>query len=160
MSASKHPMVEALGLKLNQAFVALVLTFPVSLFVLQEDEVSILWVLTLSVMLDSVLGVAAAIRSKRFASWKFGQPMARKVMLYGFALTGALLASKSHSSLGFIFQYLAIYFSLSETLSIFEKLSLLGLKLPTKLLGTVNELFKRYERGDRKAEKEIITKKS
>lgn len=147
-------------LVVKKASVAVILTFPLTQFRLSNDEVLLVWLLAIAIVLDSVLGTFNAIVKKRFASWNFGQPLATKVARYGFALTAAFIASKTHIALYWSMEYLAIYFTLSEVLSIFEKLSLLGQPIPTALLSKVNDLFSRYQRGEQGAEKAILNKEN
>lgn len=145
-----------LTLKVKQLIAAAILTFPI--FTIEAAESRVIWLLSIAVLADSLLGVATAIKHKRFSSWKMGQPMARKVTLYSFALIGAFIASETHPYLFWALEYVGVYFVLSEVLSIFEKLSLWGLQLPTRLLSSVNILFERYRTGDAVAEDRIVQK--
>lgn len=144
-------MLEVLGGKIKMSFVALLLTFPVAEFVLSSDEVKIAWILMLALILDSILGVSNALIKRSLASWRMGQPFAKKFILYGIAMITALLMGSSHVGFSWVFEYLGVYFILSEVLSIFEKLALLGLKLPQKLVSRVNEVFESYVLGDKQA---------
>lgn len=149
-------MDSLIATKIKQLLLAGILTFPA--FTVDAAETRIIWILAIAILVDSILGVATAIRQRRFASWRMGQPMAKKITLYGFALSGAFLASEAHPYLFWTLEYTGVYFVLSEVLSIFEKLALWGLELPARLLGTVNELFHRYKDGDKESETTILNK--
>lgn len=149
-------MDHILVLKAKQFLLAAILTFPI--FTVNDAEMRVIWLLTMAVLVDSILGVATAIKNRRFSSWRMGQPMAKKITLYSFAMIGVFLASESHPYLFWALEYTGVYFVLSEVLSIFEKLALFGLLLPAKLLSSVNTLFDRYQSGDKEAEQKIVQK--
>ena len=145
--------------KIKTSVVALLLTFPVTEFVLSGDQVKVLWLLVLAVIVDIVLGLWNALARRRWASWRMGQPTAKKVSLYAVSLFSVFILGLSHWSFGWMFEYLCVYYIISEILSIFEKLALLGLRLPQRIISRVNEVFEMYVLGDKEAEKLIQEKK-
>lgn len=128
-------------------------------FVLDHELNKVLYGLFLIIIVDSALGVYTAYRMRRLSSWRMGQPMARKVALYSIAIFSAAILSNSSEYFNWFPEYLGVYFILSEILSVFEKLALLGVPLPAGAINKVNELFKRYAEGDPKATSEIMQKK-
>jgi len=128
-------------------------------FVVTEENAKVVTGLVFIVALDSLLGVAVAIMHRRFASWRMGQMMARKVIMYAFALASVLILSSSN--LGLFFwapTYLGLFFIVSEVLSILEKLALMGLNIPLGLVARINDVFDRLNKGDKSALAEIYKK--
>lgn len=85
--------------------------------------------------------------------------MARKICLYSIAIFSASILSNSSSLFDWFPIYLGIFFIVSEVLSIFEKLALLGVPIPTSIIERVNDVFERYFSGDKKAGDDIFSKK-
>lgn len=143
-------------LKVATAFGALA---TLEFFVVTDENAKVVTGLVFIVALDSLLGVAVAIMHKRFASWRMGQMMARKVILYAFALASVLILSSSNVGLFFWAPtYLGLFFVVSEVLSVLEKLALMGLNVPLGLLARINDVFDRLNKGDQNALKEIYRK--
>lgn len=128
-------------------------------FVINHELNKILYGLYLIIILDSLLGLYTALKLKRLASWRMGKPMARKVILYSVAVLATAILSNSTEYFDWFPVYLGVYFILSEVLSIFEKLALLGVPLPMGMVARVNELFKDLSRGKKEAIDIIIKKK-
>lgn len=142
--------------KTTAAFGALAL---VEFFVITDENAKVVTGLVFIVALDSLLGVVVAIMHRRFASWRMGQMMARKVIMYAFALASVLILSSSNLTLFFWAPtYLGLFFIISEVLSVLEKLALMGLNVPLGLVARINDVFDRLNKGDRSALKEIYKK--
>lgn len=132
----------------------------IELVAFSDENLRAIKALAILVLIDSILGVWTAYRMRRLSSWKMGQPMARKIMLYTMASASVFaLAGAFDSIFTWAPTYTLMFFSVSEILSIFEKLSLLGLQLPMRLVSRVNDLFKQMAYGDKAAEKEILEKR-
>lgn len=128
-------------------------------FVINHELNRVIYGLFLIIVVDSILGVWTAMKMKRLSSWKMGQPMARKICLYSIAVLAAAILSNSSSFFSWFPIYLGIFFIMSEVLSVFEKLALLGVPLPIGLIQKVNTLFKKYSEGDETVVDEILMKK-
>lgn len=128
-------------------------------FVINHELNRVIYGLFLIIIVDSVLGIWTAFKMRRLSSWKMGQPMARKVCLYSIAIFSAAILSNSSTIFDWFPVYLGIFFILSEVLSIFEKLTLMGVPIPTAIIERVNDVFRRYSAGDKKAEDDILAKK-
>jgi toxin secretion/phage lysis holin len=150
-SITKYFWVKTMG--------ALVALAGFEFFIVNHELNRVIYGLFLIIVVDSVLGVWSAFKMRRLSSWKMGQPMARKICLYSIAIFSAAILSNSSSIFDWFPVYLGIFFILSEVLSIFEKLALLGVPIPTSIIERVNDVFKRYSAGDKKAEDDILAKK-
>ena len=128
-------------------------------FVVNHELNKILYGLYLIILVDSILGLYTAITFKKLASWRMGKPMARKVILYSVAVLATAILSNSTKYFDWFPVYLGVYFILSEVLSIFEKLALLGVPLPMGVVSRVNELFKDFGKGKKDALDIIMRKK-
>lgn len=128
-------------------------------FVVSHELNKILYGLYLIILVDSLLGLYTATKLKRLASWRMGKPMARKVILYSVAILATTILSNSTRYFDWFPVYLGVYFILSEVLSVFEKLALLGVPLPMGMVAKVNELFKDLSKGKKEAIDIIIKKK-
>lgn len=149
-SVGKYFWVKTIG--------ALVAVAGFEFFVIDNDLKKVLYGLFLIIIIDSLTGVYAAYRMKRLASWRMGQPMARKVSLYAIAILSAAVLSSTSKYFAWFPEYLGIYFIISEVLSVFEKLALLGVPIPTGIVKRVNEIFKQYAEGKPAAIAEIFNK--
>lgn len=128
-------------------------------FVSNDDLNKAITGLVFIIITDSILGIYTAFKMKRLASWRMGQPMARKVALYSIAIFSTVVLSSANHFFDWSPVYLTIFFLLSEMLSLFEKLALLGVPIPVGLVSRVNDLFKRYADGNPAALNEILKKK-
>lgn len=127
-------------------------------FVSDPEHVRAVTGLVYIVMLDTVLGVTVALTRRNLSSWKMGQPLAKKVCLYFFAILATVILHNSSSGFEWAPTYMTLFFILSELLSVFEKLSLLGLTLPTRLVARINSIFQDMLEGKSGA-RESIEKK-
>jgi phage-related holin len=79
-----------------------------------------------------------------------------KIGRYGLALgTVWVLSAVEPTLFGWSFRYIGIFIILTELFSNFEKLALLGFKMPTDFLSRLNEDFKLFKRADEKNKKKI-----
>ncbi len=152
-------MLETLGSLFRYFWAKVLLTIPFSYFVFTEDEFLIVYALILILILDTILGIWVAIKYKVFASHRLGRITA-KLARYGIGLASVwVLASVAPSIFGWSFQLFGTFFILTEVFSNFEKLSLLGMPLPTKLLAKLNKNFYNFYNSSEEIEKkEAISK--
>lgn len=116
---------------------------PCGLFFFLEEWYRTVLCLFLIIILDTVLGVLVAVKFKKFASYRLGRKAAWKFIRYGLAImTIYLLSIADKKIFGWTFNYIVIFFILTEVVSNFEKLALLGLKIPTKLMSMLNDKYK------------------
>jgi len=143
-------------------WIKFIITIPVGIFVLSEEHYVIIYGLTLMVIIDSILGIWVAITHKVFASNKL-RKIAHKISMYFLALSSVwILVCASPELFGWSFNFFGVFLIMTELFSNFEKLALLGLNLPTKLLSKLNNNFYDYyfHEGDKrsKALKNILNK--
>lgn len=150
-SIANHFLVKAIS--------ALVALAGFEFFVVSHELNRAIYGLFLIIIVDSILGVWSAFKMRRLSSWRMGQPMARKICLYSIAIFSASILSNSSPLFDWFPIYLSIFFIVSEVLSVFEKLALLGVPIPTSIIERVNDVFERYFAGDKKAGEDIFSKK-
>ena len=136
----------------------LLLTIPVGVFALSQQHYIIIWGLALVVIIDTILGLWVSIKHKIFASYKLGR-IASKISKYSLAMMSIwVVATVEPTLLGWTFQGLGVFLILTEVFSNFEKLAILGMEVPTKLLAKVNRDFDSYYFGDSKKRKQALKK--
>ena len=141
----------------------ILLTIPFGMFALTQQHYLVIWGLVLIMLLDTILGIWVSIKHGVFASYKLGR-IASKISKYFLAMASVwVLSSVEPRLLGWTFQGLGIFLILTEVFSNFEKLAILGLKIPTKFLAKLNKDFHKYyySEGDesKQALKRILNKK-
>jgi len=143
---------------LRYFWVKLCLTIPVGLFMLKEQHYLIIYALLFILILDTILGIWVSIKYKVFTSHRLSRITA-KLFRYAIGL-GSIwgLVVVSPSLFGWAFNSFGIFFILTEVFSNFEKLSLLGLIVPTKLLSKLNKNFLEYASDDIKVKRKAISK--
>jgi len=138
------------------------LTLPLGAFTIKEDHYIIIYALVMMVFIDSVLGIWVAVRHRVFASHKL-RKIAEKLSIYFLALASVwILQCASPVLFGWVFSFFGIFLIMTELFSNFEKLALLGVQIPTKLLSKINNNFYEYYLCDgvkkHKALKKILNK--
>ena len=119
------------------------LAIPFSYFFFKEEWWSVIMCLFLLTIIDTILGVMLAIKYKKFTSYALGRKGSMKLIRYGLAIgTIYLLAVADEKIFGWAVHYITMFFILTEVISNFEKLSLLGLELPTKFMSFINSKYK------------------
>jgi len=141
----------------------ILLTIPFSMFALTQEHYLIIWGLVLIMVVDTILGLWVSVKHGVFASYKLGR-IASKVSKYFLAMASVwILSSVEPTLLGWTFQGLGVFLILTEVFSNFEKLAILGLKLPTQFLAKLNKDFHKYYYADTaesgKALQRILNKK-
>ena len=121
---------------------AIIALFPAGLFVLTDMHREILAIVLWLLIIDTVLGIILAIRKKRFCSYKLVKAI-HKLIIYMLALaTSYLISCLDLPFLSYFYLYVGAFIAITEALSNFEKLALLGFELPRQLLAKLNIDFK------------------
>ena len=113
-------------------------TIPLCFLTLRADEKAIIAGLIYIVMLDTILGIWVGLKQRKFTSNKMAR-LADKVGKYGIAMASIWIIAVLEPTLRFTFHYMGIFLILTELISNFENLALLGLKLPAKLISRINK---------------------
>lgn len=117
---------------------ALIALFPAGLFVLTEMHQEVIAIVLWLLIIDTILGVTVAIKRKRFCSYRLAKAL-YKFLLYMMAMATAFFVSQFKLPfLEYFYLYVGAFISLTEALSNFEKLALLGFQLPKQLLARLN----------------------
>ncbi len=141
--------------KIKYTWLKVCISFPLGVFVLTDQHFAVIYALFMMIMIDTVLGVWVAIKYKKFSSYRLGR-IANKMARYSLALASVWIVTCLNPSLfGWMFASFGTFFVLTELFSNFEKLALLGLKIPTQLLAKVNRDFQRIRENNGKKEKSI-----
>jgi len=151
-------MVEQLGSILKYFWTKLILTIPVGYFILGEDHFLVLWALFMIILLDTGLGMWVSYKYKIFTSHRLAR-VTTKIARYAIGLASIwVLACLAPELFGWAFKFFGIFFVLTEVFSNFEKLSLLGLRLPTRLLAKLNRNFYHFYFGEPEKKREAVSK--
>ena len=119
-------------------------TIPVGVFVLNEQHYIIIYGLLMMVILDSVLGILVSLKHKVFSSHKL-RNIANKIVIYSLTLLSVwVLVCSAPTIFCWAFNFIGTFLIMTELFSNFEKLALLGLEVPTKLLSKLNYNFYDY----------------
>lgn len=126
---------------LKYAWVKLLATIPACFLSFTIEQYEIIYGIVIMVILDTILGVWVAVSFKRFQSRILGE-MTRKVGKYGIAMGSVwALAVVAPTYFSWLFNCMGIFIMLTELISNFEKLALLGMVLPTKLVAKINKQY-------------------
>ena len=150
--------ISGLGSVLDYFWAKLLLTIPVGYFVFGEKHYLIIYALFIVLVLDTILGIWVSVKYKVFASHRLGRITAKMGRYAIGLLTVWCLSCVSPDLFGWVFSFFGTFFILTEVFSNFEKLSLLGLHLPTKLLARLNKQFHDFYFGEQ-AKKEVAVSK-
>ena len=116
--------------------------FPAGLFVLTDMHKEIIAIILWMLIIDTVLGVMVSIKNKNLRSHKLRDAL-YKFMLYMMAMFTAFLVSQLDIPyLEYFYLYVGSFIAITEALSNFENLAILGFKLPKQLLAKLNDDFK------------------
>lgn len=134
------------------------LTIPIGYFVFGEEHFLVVYCLAFVIFIDTVLGIWVSVKHKVFTSHKLGR-IASKISKYTFALASIwILGCLSPVAFGWTYKFFGTFLVLTEVFSNFEKLSLLGLKLPTKFLARLNKNFYDYYFSDGEDKENALNK--
>jgi phage-related holin len=133
-------------------------TIPVCFYTFNEDHFLIVYALILVVFVDTLLGVGVSVKYRISRSHLMGR-ISSKIYKYLVALLSMWVLSIVEPTLfGWTFKAFGVFLILTEVLSNLEKLSLLGLDIPSKLLSKLNKDFHDFYFGT-DDEKKIAVKK-
>ena len=151
--------ISGLGSVLDYFWAKLLLTIPVGYFVFGEKHFLIVYSLLIILILDTILGIWVSTKYKVFTSHRLGRITA-KMARYTIGLATAwCLSSVSPNLFGWVFDFFGTFFILTEVFSNFEKLSLLGMRIPTRMLAKINKNFYNfYFDKEKEKKKEAISK--
>ena len=114
---------------------------PAGIFIITDMHREVLAIVLWLLIIDTFLGLAVAVKYKKVRSSRMARAL-HKFLLYMAALTTAYLVScLDVPVVGYSYLYIGAFISITEATSNFEKLSLLGFKLPNKLLSKLNDDF-------------------
>ena len=132
------------------------LTVPIGVFVLNTEHFVIIYGLLMMVIIDSILGTWVALKHQVFVSHKL-RKIASKISTYSLALASMwIVCSVSPLTFGWMFTFFGVFLIMTEFISNLEKLSLLGLEIPSKLLSKINKNFNDYYYGNSSKKKESL----
>ena len=133
-----HSLHEHFKFLWAKLFIAL---FPAGIFIITDMHREVLAIVLWLLIIDTVLGLSVAIKYKKVCSSRMARAL-HKFLLYMLALGTAYLVSCLDIPIAeYTYLYIGSFIAVVEATSNFEKLSLLGLKLPKKLLSKFNEDF-------------------
>lgn len=122
----------------SKALLALV---PAGIFIITDMHREVLAIVLWLLIIDTLLGLTLAVKYKKVRSGRMNKALC-KFLLYMTALSTAYLVScLDIPMVSYFYLYIGAFISITEAVSNFEKLALLGLKLPSKLLSKLNEDF-------------------
>jgi len=102
-----------------------------------------MWGIIFIVIIDTILGIWVAVKNRTFRSSKL-RGFAYKVGQYGLAMASVWIISAVEPQLfGWVFRYVGLFIIVTEILSNFEKLSLLGFEIPTAFIAKLNDNYKK-----------------
>lgn len=126
---------------LKYIWVKLLATVPACFMFLTLEQYEIIYGIIFMVILDTILGGWVAIRYKRFQSRILGE-MVRKTGKYGLAMASVwVIATVEPTYFSWVFTWLGMFIMLTELISNLEKLALLGMILPTRLVAKLNKQY-------------------
>jgi len=139
-------------------WVKLLLSIPIGYFVFRKEQSLVVFALLLILLMDTALGVWVSYKYRTFSSYRLSR-ITTKIARYGIGLVSIwILGCVSPTLFGWSFQFFGTFFVLTEVFSIFEKLALLGLRLPNQLLAKLNKDFYNFYFGDVTTSKEAASK--
>ena len=131
-------LCENLRVLIIKSSIALV---PAGLFAITDMHREVLAIVLWLLIIDTFLGIAVAIKYKQLCSRRMARAL-NKFLLYMFALgTAYLISCLDVPIVSYFYLYIGSFIAITEATSNFEKLSLLGFKLPKKLLSKLNNDF-------------------
>jgi toxin secretion/phage lysis holin len=127
-------------------------------FIESNQTAEAISILVLIIFLDTLLGTFTAIKLKKFSSWGMSR-FAKKCTTYGITILtthcAAVVINFGFDAIYFVTSYLII----TEAISNFEKLHILGVPIPKRILSIINADFNDKEKMTEqwKAKVEVIT---
>ena len=123
-----------------------------------QDHKNITFGIIFMVIIDTILGIWVSLEHKKFKSSNLRR-IASKISGYGFAMISVWILSAVEPGLfGWVFRYTGLFFIITELLSNFEKLALIGIKIPTALIAKLNEDYKNLNGMSKKDRMKAVKK--
>ncbi|MHA1880048.1 MAG: phage holin family protein [Candidatus Heimdallarchaeota archaeon] len=124
----------------------LIALFPTGFFIITDTHREVLAIVLWLLIIDTFLGLSVAVKYKKVSSSRMIKAV-KKFILYIVALaTAYLIGCLDIPVVGYTYLYVGSFLATTEAISNFEKLSLLGLKLPKQLLSRLNDNFQDIDR--------------
>ncbi|MHA1210818.1 MAG: phage holin family protein [Candidatus Heimdallarchaeota archaeon] len=143
MLESLLPFVKANALKL------FVLVIPAGLFTYTAQDFQAVQLLFIVLGVDILLGIALAIKMRRFSSHRMGACIPRMIG-YMVAIILLTVIMRIIPEAAFLFYYTLTLFIFREISSHIENLSLLGIKFPDKVMKLINSEYEDIEKAKKK----------
>jgi len=129
-------------------WIKIILTIPAGIFIIEKEHFTIIYEIIIMTFIDSILGIMVSLKYKVFASHKL-RKIAEKTIIYLLALASFwVLDCVSPNIFGWTFYFFGVFLIMTELFSNIEKLSLLGLEIPSKLLSKINKNFYTFYFGE------------
>jgi len=120
------------------------LTFPMCFLAFAQSQIDVMYAIIIIVILDTILGMWVAVKYQIFSS-HFLSRVFTKIGTYGIAMASVwTLAAIEPGTFGWVFRWVGIFIIFTELFSNFEKLALLGMKIPGRILGKLNSQFLKF----------------
>ena len=123
-----------------------------------QDHKNITFGIIFMVIIDTILGIWVSLEHKKFKSSNLRR-IASKISGYGLAMMSVwILSAVEPDVFGWVFRYTGLFFIITELISNFEKLALLGVKLPTSLIAKLNDDYKNLNFMSKKEREKAVKK--
>jgi len=122
---------------------------PAGFFTLTANEGLAVQLLFITIALDVVLGVALAIKLKRFSSHNMGRCIPKGIG-YGVAIIMLIIIARLIPEANFLLYWTTSFFIFRELSSNIENLSLLGVEFPDKVMLFINSEYKDKEQAKKR----------
>lgn len=121
---------------------AVLALFPTGFFVLTEMHKEVIAIILWLLIIDTILGAIVAIKKKKFCSYKLTKAI-YKFLSYALALATAYFVSLLNLPfLDYFYLYVGSFIAITEAISNFENLALIGFQLPQKMMSKLNSNFR------------------
>lgn len=123
----------------------LIALIPTGIFIITDVHREIFAIVLWLLIIDTILGIAVAIKYKKVRSSRMIKAVYKFLLYMAALITAYLLSCLDIPIIGHTYLYVGSFIAITEGISNFEKLSLLGLKLPKVLLSKLNDDFQNIE---------------
>jgi hypothetical protein len=122
-------------------WVKLLITIPACFLAFTQSQVDIMFGVIYIVILDTILGMWVALKYRIFSSHQLSRVF-NKIGTYGIAMGSVwIIAAVEPVLFGWVFRAVGLFIIVTELFSNFEKLALLGFKIPGRILSKLNRQF-------------------
>jgi toxin secretion/phage lysis holin len=116
------------------------LTLPACFLAFSQDNINIIHGIVYMTIIDTILGVLAGFKHRKLCSNKMAR-FSVKARNYGFAMASVWVLVAVEPFFSWTFRAVGIFIIITELFSVFENLSLLGFKIPVKIISKINKDF-------------------